>query len=169
MTEYYTPEQVAYFLYQEKYDLLTLNETINNLYKKEYSFIKEEYQKNEDLFLEETLKYHSYFTYKKEYEKQKEMGIDLEDHLKKYEEFINNFSPNFFLITRLMLLTPEHNHRIIKLRTLLKYYGYKSRVAHVILNFRDNIIFYHLKTYRKGEEEDIFEFELDDRITFRLY
>ena len=169
MTEHYTPQQVAYFLYKEKYDLIRVNETIKSIYKKEYPFIKEKYQKNEDLFLDETLKYYSYFTYEKEYEKQKEKGIDLKDHLKKYEEFINNFSPNFFLITRLMLLSPEHNHRIIKLRTLLKKYGYKSRAAYIMVDFRDNIIFYHLKTYRKGEEEDILEFELDDMITFRLY
>ena len=169
MTEHYTPQQVAYFLYEENYDLIKLNQTITKIYREEYPFIKQKYQKNEDLFLEETLKYYSYFTHKEEYKKQIQKGTDLKNHLNKYEEFINNFSPNFFLITRLMLLSSKHKHRIIKLRTLLKKYGYKSRASHVILNFRDNIMFYHLKTYKKGEEEDIFEFELDDMITFKLY
>ncbi len=67
------------------------------------------------------------------------------------------------------MLLFNQKHRIIKLRVLLKKYGYKSRVPQIMLKFRDNILFYHLKTYHKGEERDIFDFELDDMITFRLY
>jgi len=168
LTEYYTPKQVAYFLYKEKYDLISIEEIVTEIYKKEYSFINKKYQDNNNLFLEKTIEYYSYFALEPLYEKQLENGIDFDNHLKKYEEFIDNFSPNFFLNTRLMLLSSKHNYKIIKLRTLLKEYGYKSRVSHIILYFRDNILFYHLKTYRKGEEIDIFDFELDDRITFKL-
>ena len=167
MTEYYTPEQIAYFFYEKNYTVPKLDETVTKLFKKECAFIDKKYSKKEDMFLKETLKYYSYFTYKEEYEKQVLTGKDLKDHLKIYEKFINNFSPNFFLITRLELIFGKE-YKIIKLRTLLKKYGYKSRHHTIMLKFRDNINFYHLDTYKKGEKLDLFDFNLDERITFRL-
>lgn len=167
MTEYYTPEQIAYFLYEENYNITDLNNCIIELYEKEYSFIDRKYRKNDDIFLKETLEYYNYFIHNNEYEKQLLSENKINNHLMKYEKFTDTFFPNFFLITRLELLY-KRKYRTIKLRTLLKKYGYKSRHSSVMMKFRDSINFYHLDTYKKGVNNDLFDFELDDMITFRI-
>ena len=57
----------------------------------------------------------------------------------------------------------------IKLRTLLKHYGYKRRSDKIMSHIRDCIMFYHIQPYLKGEKEcDIKDISLDDMITFRV-
>ncbi|AWX31844.1 hypothetical protein [Methanosphaera sp. BMS] len=168
MIEYYTPEQLAYFCYEEKYDLLKVNNLVEKIYREEYSFINKNYHDNQELFLEEILMYQSFLTYEELYDNQVKHHIDINNHLEKYEKFINDFSPNFFLITRLILLY-HRKYRVIKLRTLLKKFGYKKRSPFIIQKIRDNVMFYHLKIYIDGELVNIEDCDLDDMITFRLY
>ncbi len=56
----------------------------------------------------------------------------------------------------------------MKLRTMLKNYGYKRRSDSITARLRDCMMFYHIQTYLKGEECDIRKISLDDMITFRL-
>ena len=168
MTDKYTPEQLAYFFFEEKYDYNRMNETVDEIYQKEYPFISNQYQEDKDLFLKEIILYQSFLTYTELYDDQIKHHIDINNHLEKYENFINNFSPNFFLITRLILLY-QRNYRVIKLRTLIKKYGYKKRTSFIIQKIRDNVMFYHLKMYMDGELVNIEDCDLDDMITFRLH
>lgn len=57
----------------------------------------------------------------------------------------------------------------MKLRTLLKSYGYKRRTQDLLKYFRDCMLFYHIQTYLRGKEEcDIGEIGLDERIILRV-
>ncbi len=165
MSEYYTPQQIAHFIAEGNLDIQTTNQIIQEIFQKEYPFIHPKYQNNQQQFQKETETYTNFITFKKEFENELKKE-KTNDYINQYKEFLK-IQPNFFITTRLTLLYIK-KHRIIKLRTLLKLYGYKTRKSNIILKFHDNIIFYHLKTYHKDEQKDISQFELDEWITFKL-
>lgn len=166
MIEYYSPQQVAYFVVKEDLNIKSIIELVQEIFRKEYSFIDFKYQKNEKLFYEETLMYINFLTFKEEFDNETKKDKQ-NDYLEKYKHF-NQIQPNFFLITRLMLLYTK-KYRRIKLRTLLKIYGYKRRKINIISKIHDTLIFYHLTTYHKNDQKDISEFELDEWITIKIF
>ena len=76
----------------------------------------------------------------------------------------------FFMIMRLRLLyVSGQGYTRMKLRTLLKHYGYKRRSAAITKHIQDCLMFYHIQTcLRGGQECDVKEISLDDMITFRI-
>lgn len=76
----------------------------------------------------------------------------------------------FFKMKRLQILYLDGQDFIrMKLRTLLKAYGYKRRSQELLKYFRECLMFYHMQTYLRGKEEcDIGEISLDDMITIRV-
>lgn len=56
----------------------------------------------------------------------------------------------------------------IKIRTLLKAYGYKWRSQELLKYLRECMLFYYIQTYLHGKEEcDIGEIGLDEMIIIR--
>ncbi|MCX4299601.1 MAG: hypothetical protein OSJ73_21725 [Lachnospiraceae bacterium] len=76
----------------------------------------------------------------------------------------------FFKMKRLQILYLDGQDYIrMKLRTLLKAYGYKRRTQELLKYFRECLMFYHMQTYLRGKEEcDIGEIRLDEMIIIRV-
>lgn len=76
----------------------------------------------------------------------------------------------FFKMKRLQILYLEGQDYVrMKLRTLLKVYGYKRRTQELLRYFRECLMFYHMQTYLRGREEcDIGEIGLDEMIIIRV-
>ena len=76
----------------------------------------------------------------------------------------------FFMIMRLRLLyVSGQGYTRMKLRTLLKHYGYKRRSAAITKHIQDCLSFYRIKScLRGGQECDVKEISLDDMITFQI-
>lgn len=75
----------------------------------------------------------------------------------------------FFKMKRLQILYLDGQDYVrMKLRTLLKAYGYRRRTQGLLRYFRDCMMFYHMQTYLRGKEEcDIGEIGLDEMIIIR--
>ena len=76
----------------------------------------------------------------------------------------------FFMNMRLRILYSENKEYIrMKLRTLLKHYGYKRRSSAIVTHMRDCMDQYRIQPYLRGYEKcDITDISLDDMITFRV-
>lgn len=76
----------------------------------------------------------------------------------------------FFKSIRIKILYTGTQHYVrIKLRTLLKQYGYKRRSAKLLQYINECLHFYHIATYVRGEVECNFgDISLDEMITFRI-
>ena len=100
--------------------------------------------------------------------------MDFQSLGKKAEEivFVTDFFDIdlFFKMKRLQILYFNgHNYVRIKLRTLLRAYGYKRRTQELLKYFYNCLHFYHLQTYLRGREKcDIGEIGPDDMITIRV-
>lgn len=76
----------------------------------------------------------------------------------------------FFKMKRVQILYLDGQDYVrMKLRTLLKAYGYKRRTQELLKYLRECMMFYHMQTYLRGKEEcDIGEIGLDEMITIRV-
>lgn len=76
----------------------------------------------------------------------------------------------FFKNLRIKILFyGKQNYERIKLRTLLKRYGYQRRSQKILQYINECIFFYHIKPYvRGGVECDIEAISLDEMITFKI-
>lgn len=76
----------------------------------------------------------------------------------------------FFKMKRLQILyLGGQDYVRMKLRTLLKTYGYKRRTQELLRYFRECFLFYHMQAYLRGREEcDLGEIGLDEMITIRV-
>ncbi len=76
----------------------------------------------------------------------------------------------FFKMKRVQILYLDGQYYVrMKLRTLLKAYGYKRRTQELLKYLRECMMFYHMQTYLRGKEEcDIGEIGLDEMITIRV-
>lgn len=75
----------------------------------------------------------------------------------------------FFKLKRFQILYMDGQDYIrLKMRTLLRAYGYQRRTQEVIRYFRECLMFYHMQIYLRGEECDIGENGLDAMITIRV-
>lgn len=75
----------------------------------------------------------------------------------------------FFKSMRIRILfIGKQDYARIKLRTLLKVYGYQRRSARLLAYIQECLTFFHLEAYLRGEPCKIDEISLDDMITFRI-
>jgi hypothetical protein len=77
----------------------------------------------------------------------------------------------FFKSLRIKILyLGTQNYARIKLRTLLKQYGYQRRSPKLMQYINECLYFYHIQPYvRGGIECDIGVISLDEMITFRIH
>ena len=74
----------------------------------------------------------------------------------------------FFITIRLDKILSNKNYKRIKLRTLLKEYGYKRRSENLILYIYACMLFYHIEGYNNNEEIDLYNLNIDNMITFKI-
>ncbi len=92
-------------------------------------------------------------------------------NLLKSDDFMSDLSDLdlFFKSLRIKILfLGEQNYSRIKLRTLLKQYGYKRRSAKLMQYIRECLFFYHMQPYTSGNECNIDDISIDEMITFRV-
>lgn len=170
---YYTPEVLAYYIniynFSEQYKI----KLIHRIYHFEKAFIHPKYQNNKKLFIKKILDFSDYLYYKEELDEElesieKDMNFLGNDFKNKY--ILSKKPPlNFFFITtRLQLLFNNKKYIRIKLRTLLKNYGYKKKSNKILKHLEKCMYFYHIQAFFNNEEVDIFEVDIDNMITFRL-
>ena len=176
MTElYYNAYSVAYFVVSQEMGSKTQMVFLENLYEDEKEFILPYYKENKRAFISDVLYFEDYLIDKEKLDKEfpvvkkdiKASGrrFDIEEKMSEYPEI-----DLFFMIMRLRLLyVSGQGYTRMKLRTLLKHYGYKRRSAAITKHIQDCLRFYRIQScLRGGLECDVKEISLDDMITFRI-
>lgn len=76
----------------------------------------------------------------------------------------------FFMIMRLRILyVADQGYILMKLRTLLRHYGYKRRSKEIVNHLNRCMMFYHIQPYLRDYEQcDVGKVDMDDMITFRV-
>ena len=148
---------------------------LDKLYQYEYEFMHPVYKRDKKGFISDVLYWTDYLVDKEKLDREFPV-VEKEYHAtgKRFERDYTvsdyaNFDL-FFIMLRLRLIYDcEKEYTRMKLRTLLKHYGYKRRSEAIMSRIHDCMMFYHIQTYLKGEQEcDIKDISLDDMITFRL-
>lgn len=176
MTElYYDSYSVAYFVVSQEMGIKTQMEFLEKLYEQEYEFLHPIYKGNKKDFISNVLYWTDYLVDKEKLDKEypvvekdfKATGRQFirENMISDYLEF-----DLFFMLLRLRILYLDGKDYVrMKLRTLLKHYGYKRRSDTITSYIKDCMMFYHIQPYLSGEEEcDIRKIDIDDMITFRV-
>ncbi|MBP3805706.1 MAG: hypothetical protein J6I76_17765 [Oribacterium sp.] len=172
---YYDSYSVAYFVVSQEMGTKTQMEFLDKLYEQEYEFLHPIYKGNKKDFISDVLYWTDYLVDKEKLDKEypvvekdfKATGRQFirENMMSDYPEF-----DLFFMLLRLRILYLDGKDYVrMKLRTLLKHYGYKRRSDAITSHIKDCMMFYHIQPYLRGEEEcDIRKIDLDDMITFRV-
>ena len=160
------------FIYKFDFNEQDKIELIHNIYDYEKAFIHPKYQNNKKLFIKRILEFTDYLYFKDDLDKEsesikkhmQELGHKFTDQYLLLKKPPLNF---FFVTTRLQLLFNNKNYVRIKLRTLLKSYGYKKKSEKILKHLEKCMYFYHVQAFRADKEIDIFKTDIDDMITFK--
>ena len=176
MTElYYDSFPVAYFIVSQEMGSRKQFEFLEDLYRHEYAFLHPAYREHKKEFISDVLYWTDYLLDKEKLDKEfpaverdfKAAGQQFvrEKMMSDYPEF-----DLFFMIMRLRILYAEEKPQVrMKLRTLLKHYGYKRRSDSIVSHMEHCMTFYHIMPYLKGYVPcAIKDINLDDMITFRV-
>ncbi len=176
MTEmHYDPIHLACIILQKDLGARAGLELINWVFAEEQEFLHPDYRRDKKALMSKTLYWVDYLTDKVKIDQEFpaiardfiSTGLPMaeEQYVSEYPEL-----DLFFMSMRLRLryLDPQGYARM-KLRTLLKGYGYKRRSRELIQRLRESMDFYRIRSYLRGEVEcDIWEIDVDDMITFRV-
>lgn len=171
----YDAYSIAYFAVSYEMGSRTMMDFLEDLFVREQSFLHPSYKGNKKRFLSDVLYWTDYL-------------IDQEQLNREFPVIEKDFEASgmqfdwghytaeyrgidlYFMIMRLRILylgTQEYVR--IKLRTLLKHYGYRRRSQAIVAHMQTCLDFYHIQPHLKGGRRcDISEIKLDDMITFRL-
>ncbi len=150
-------------------------EFLNRLYEEEQEFLHPAYKGNKKDFVSDVLYWTDYLVDKDKLDKEfpvveKDFNATgrrfvRENLMSDYPEF-----DLFFMIMRLRIkFSGGQDFVRMKLRTLLKHYGYKRRSTAITSHIRDCMVFYHIQPFLRGEQEcDIRDIDIDDMISFRV-
>ena len=172
---YYTSYSVAYYVVSQEMGTKMQMEFLDKLYKQEYEFLHPIYKGNKKDFISDVLYWTDYLVDKEKLDK--EYPVVEKDFRATGRQFISENMMSdypefdlFFMFLRLRILYLDGKDYVrMKLRTLLKHYGYKRRSDAITSHIRDCMMFYHIQPYLRGEEEcDIRTIALDSMITFRV-
>ena len=171
---YYDSYSVAYFIVSQEMGTKTQMEFLENLYEQEYEFLHPIYKGNKKDFISDVLYWTDYLVDKEKLDK--EYPVVEKDFKATGRQFIRENMMSdypeidmYFMHMRLRILFVESQGFVrMKLRTLLKHYGYKRRSARLNEHLNYCMIFYHIQPYLKDYEQcDIRDVDLDDVIIFR--
>ena len=172
---YYNAYSVAYFVVSQEMGSKTQMAFLEHLYEDEKEYLLPYYKWDKKAFFSDVLYFEDYLIDREKLDREfpvikkdiRASGrqFDIEEKMSEYPDI-----DLFFMIMRPRLLyANEHGYIRMKLRTLLKHYGYKRRSAAITKHVQDCLSFYRIKSYlRGGQECDVKEISLDDMITFRI-
>lgn len=170
---YYTPLDLAVIISGLDLGLREQGELLDLIWKKERAFIDPEYRDDKRRFCLKVLYWLDYVYDKQTVDAQfPQVQEDawLSQRTLPESEYLSDFSSldTFFKSIRIKLLCGERNFVRVKLRTLLRQYGYQRRSPRLMEYFAQCLLFYHLQPYLRGEEEcDLRDVDIDAMIIFR--
>ena len=170
---YYTPEILAYYINKFEFSQKEKIKLIHKVFYYEKAFIHPKYQNNKKLFLKKTLEFTDYLLFKDDLDDEREL-IQKDMHYfgnKFKNDYILSKRPplNFFFVTtRLQLLFSNREYIRIKLKTLLKNYGYKKKSDKILMYLQNCMYFYHIQGFNASDEINLFEVDSNEWITFRV-
>ena len=151
------------------------SQIIDIIWEGERVFLSPEYRKNQKKFILDVRYWLNYFYQKPILDKEfPAIQKDIADTKKSFdkEQYVSDFSnlDLFFKNIRIRILYSSGNGYVrLKLRTLLKEYGYQRRSKLLVEHINRCMLFYHLEaTLRGGVSCCIEEAGLDDMLTFRV-
>lgn len=172
---YYKPIDIAAIICSFDVGCKRENEIINYIFDSEERFISAEYIGNKKKFILDTYYWMNYFYNKSTIDSEfPTVHRDLSgvDQNFSHDDYVSDYSnlDLYFKSVRLrILLNGKNDYVRIKLRTLLKCYGYKRRSERLVNHITSCMNFYGIKSYIRGGIECDFEnINIDDMVTFRL-
>ena len=147
------------------------NEMIDSIWNGEKAFLVSEYRNNKRKFILDVYYWLQYF-YEKPILDQECQDMMTSDNTIEPEQYMSDFSnlDLFFKKIRIQILYGKGNDYVrVKLRTLLKHYGYKRRSQLLIQHINRCLYFYHLEiTVRGGIPCSIEDATLDQMLIFHV-
>lgn len=172
---YYTAIDIAVILLALNLKSDEETELLNVIWESETSFISAEYRKDQKKFLLDVKYWMHYFYGKESFDAeypviQKDfVATGHEIDVSKFTDDFSNLDLYFKNLRIRILYYGTQPYVRIKLRTLLRIYGYKRRSPQILNYINNCLYFYHIKSYlRNGLECNITEVSLDDMIIFRV-
>ena len=175
MTErFYSAYSLAYFAVSQEMGTRKQMSFLEDIYRCEQPWLQPVYARSKKEFFSDVLYWTDYLTDKENLDK--EFPVVAKDFAASGRQFqkenlMSDFPEIdlFFMNMRLRILYSENKEYIrMKLRTLLKHYGYKRRSTAIVTHMRECMDQYRIQPYLRGYEKcDITDISLDDMITFR--
>lgn len=171
---YYTPLDIATILSGMDLSAKEESRLLDLIWEQESAFLDPEYRNNRRQLILKTA-YWSHYLFDKpaidaEFPVVEKALLSARITLSK-EEYVSDFLglDLFFKSIRIrMLYDPKKKFVRIKLRTLLRKYGYRRRSPQLVQYLNYCLQFYHLHPYLRGKEQcEISDIDLDDWIVFR--
>lgn len=151
------------------------NRLIDLIWEGEKAFLAPQYRTNQRKFILETSHWIQYFYDKPVIDKEFpaiQRDLAHSNRTLQEDQLTSDFLDLdlFFKSIRIRILYGSGNNYVrIKLRTLLKQYGYKRRSQLLLQHINRCMLFYHLETALRGEVPcSIEDADLDQMLTFRV-
>lgn len=172
---YYDPYSLALFMVSREMGGRRTMEFLENVYTEEKAFLYPDYARDKKAFFSDTLYWMEYLIDKETLDA--EFPVVEKDFKAAGKTFVRESMMSdypdidlFFMFMRLRILyVDKQNYERMKLRTLLRNYGYKKRSPAIVKHINECLIFYHIQPYLRNYEQcQIEHVDLDDMITFRV-
>lgn len=170
----YNPKDIAIFFEYSDFKLSDENKIKEDIWENRESLLAPQYRKDKNKFINEISKYMVILSLKK-YKKEldeinkifKELGSEYEMTLLEEEEY---YVEAFFKFIKLRLIYIENCKFVrLKLRTLLRNFGYKRRSENLVNNIKRTMRELNLNCFIKDYKIcDINEVDLDDTLIIRF-
>ncbi len=171
---YYTPLDIATIIGGMELGAKGEAHLLDLIWEKDRAFIAPKYRKSTRRFFLQTA-YWSYYLHDKAFLDSEFPVVQKELWLSQgtitEEQYISEYLgiELFFKSIRIRILQNEQRKYVrIKLRSLLRQYGYKRRSPQLLAYLNSCLLFYHLQPYLKGDEKcSLEDVNIDDWIIFR--
>lgn len=171
----YNAFDIAYVITQNDMGAKKATDFVNWLWQEEVPFLNQQYRYDKYKLVSDVYYWSDYLSDKIAIEKEfpaikkdlEQSGNAASTELLLSEHFDVDL---FFKVLRLRILYLNEKKFVkMKLRSLMKEYGYKRRSDKFMQYIRDCLMFYHIQTYVKGGVLcDICEVNIDEMIVFRV-
>ncbi len=172
---YYNAYSLAMFAVSHEMGSRKIMELLESVYVRERGFLHPYYLNDKKMFFSDVLYWMEYLIDKEKLDAEfPVVEKDFKATGKVFiEENLMSDYPDidiFFMFMRLRILYVDNqNYERMKLRTLLRNYGYKKRSPAIVDHINRCLIFYHIQPYLRDYEQcDIGKVDIDDMITFRV-
>jgi hypothetical protein len=171
---FYSAIDIAFILQDLKLGCREESKILDSIWENEKAFLSKQYRDNKRKFLLDIYHWKHYILDKDAIDEELDAikkECECSDRILQIDQLSDDLSgfDNFFKSCRIKILYGGSNYMRIKLRTLLKRYGYKRRSSLIVQYIKHSLLFYHLEvTLRGGETCDIETVGIDEMLIFRV-